>query len=90
MEDILHLGRIKKAGTEERIKTRDKIKSFLFKSAIEGDNGVHLFTIDITGNIKKHLLKSDGTRYIYSGSIGGISIWHNYSAVVKKKKMVDG
>ena len=54
-----------KAGrTEERIKVRDRIKSFLFESAIEGDNGVHSFAIDITGNTKKHSYKSEDRSYI--------------------------
>ena len=75
----------KEARTEERIKVRDRTKSFLFKSAIEGDNGVHSFAIDITGNVKKHSLKSEGRSYIHSGSIGGMSIGHNYSVIGKKE-----
>ena len=61
-----------KAGrTEERIKVRDRIKSFLFESAIGGDNRVHSLTIYITGNTKKHSYKSEDRSYIHSGSIGG-------------------
>ena len=79
----------KEGRTEERIKVRDRIKSFLFESAIEGDNGVHPFAIDITGNTKKHSHKSEDRGYIHSGSMGGMSIGHNYS-VIGKKKMADG
>lgn len=39
----------KKASTEERIKTRDEIKIFLFDAAIEGESIVHSFPIDMTG-----------------------------------------
>ena len=56
----------KEGRTEERIKVRDRIKSFLFESAIEGDNGAHSFCIDITGNIKKHSYKSEDRSYIHS------------------------
>lgn len=75
----------KEGRTEERIKVRDRIKSFLFESAIEGDNGVHSFAIDITGNTKKHSYKSEDRSYIHSGSIGGMSIGHNYSVIGKKE-----
>ena len=75
----------KEGRTEERIKVRDRIKSFLFESAIEGDNGVHSFAIDITGNTKKHSYKSEDRSYIHSGSIGGMSIGHNYSVIAKKE-----
>ena len=53
----------KEGRTEERIKVRDRIKSFLFESAIEGDNGAHSFSIDITGNTKKHSYKSEDRSY---------------------------
>ena len=75
----------KEGRTEERIKARDGIKGFLFESAIEGDNGVHSFAIDMTGNIKKHSLKSENKSYIHSGSVGGISIGRNCSVIGKKK-----
>ena len=75
----------KEGRTEERIKVRDRIKSFLFESAIEGDNGEHSFAIDITGNTKKHSYKSEDRSYIHSGSIGGMSIGHNYSVIGKKE-----
>lgn len=69
---------------QERSKAREGIQRFLFESAIEGDNGVHSFAIDITGNIKKHSHKTEGRGYIHSGSIGGMSIGHNYSVIGKK------
>ena len=47
-----------KTRTEERIKATDRIKSFLFESEIEEDNGVHLFAIDMTRNVKEDSLKS--------------------------------
>ena len=75
----------KEGRTEERIKVRDRIKSFLFELAIEGDNGVHSFAINITGNTKKHSYKSEDRSYIHSGSIGGMSIGHNYSVIGKKE-----
>ena len=46
---------------------------------------MHSFAIDITGNVKKHSLKSEGRSYIHSGSIGGMSIGHNYSVIGKKE-----
>ena len=42
------------------------------------------FAIDITGNIKKQSHKTEGRGYIHSGSIGGMSIGHNYSVIGKK------
>ena len=69
---------------QERSKAREGIQRFLFESAIEGDNGVHSFAIDIIGNIKKHSHKTEGRGYIHSGSIGGMSIGHNYSVIGKK------
>ena len=75
----------KEGRTEERIKVRDRIKSFLFESAIEGDNGVHSFAIDLTGNTKKHSYKSEDRSYIHLGSIGRMSIEHNYSVIGKKE-----
>ena len=41
--------------------------------------------IDITGNTKKHSYKSEDRSYIHSGSIGGMSIGHNYSVIGKKE-----
>ena len=70
---------------EERSKARVGIQRFLFESAIEGDKGVHSFAIDITGNTKKHSHKSEDRGYIHSGSIGGMSIGHNYSVIAKKE-----
>ena len=35
--------------------------------------------------MKKHSFKSDGTSYIHSGCIGGMSIGHNYSVIEKKE-----
>ena len=75
----------KKARTEEGIKARERIKGFLFKSAIDRDNGVHSFAIDITVNVKKHSLKLKGRSYIYLGCIGGMSIGHNYSVIGKRE-----
>ena len=70
---------------EERGKVREGIKRFLLESALEGCVGVHSFAIDITGNIKKHSPKSEDRSYIHSGSIGGMSIGHNYSVIGKKE-----
>ena len=64
---------------------REGIKRFLFESALEGCGVVHSFAIDITGNTKKHSYKSEDRSYIHSGSIGGISIGHNYSVIAKKE-----
>ena len=75
----------KKARTEERVQARSSIKSFLFESAIERDNGVYLLAIDITGNMMKYSLKSEGRSYIHSDCIGGISIGHNYSVIWEKR-----
>jgi hypothetical protein len=71
---------------ELRRKARDNIESFLLNSALEGSNGVHSFVIDITGNIKKHSLKSEDRSYIHSGSIAGMSIGHYYSVICKKEE----
>ena len=76
----------KKSRREERIKARDRIQSFLFESAIKGDNGVHSFAIDITGNVKKHTLKSEGRSYIHSGSVGGMSIGHRLQCYREKRR----
>lgn len=76
----------KKTRTEERIKARDRIKSFLFKLAIEGDNRVRSFAINITGNMKKYWLKSEGRSYVHSGCIGGISIRDSYSVIGEKRR----
>ena len=46
---------------------------------------MHSFAIDITGNTKKHSHKSEDRVYIHSGSIGGMSIGHNYSVIGKKE-----
>ena len=46
---------------------------------------MHSFAIDITGNTKKHSHKSEDRSYIHSGSIGGMSIGHNYSVIGKKE-----
>jgi hypothetical protein len=69
---------------QERSKVREGIKRFLLESALEGCSGVHSFAIDITGNTKKHSHKSEDRGYIHSGSIGGMSIGHNYSVIGKK------
>ena len=69
---------------QERSKGREGIKRFLLESALEGCGGVHSFAIDITGNAKKHSHKSEDRGYIHSGSIGGMSIGHNYSVIGKK------
>ena len=69
---------------QERSKVREGIKRFLLESALEGCSGVHSFAIDITGNTKKHSHKSEDRGYIHSGSIGGMSIGHNYSVIAKK------
>ena len=69
---------------QERSKVREGIKRFLLESALEGCSGVHSFAIDITGNTKKHSHKSEDRGYIHSGSIGGISIGHNYSVIAQK------
>ena len=70
---------------QERSQVRDRVKSFLLESALEGCSGVHSFALDITGNIKKHSHKSEDRGYIHSGSIGGMSIGHNYSVIGKKE-----
>ena len=70
---------------QERSQARDRVKSFLLESALEGCSGVHSFAIDITGNTKKHSHKSEDRGYVYSGTIGGMSIGHNYSIRGKKK-----
>ena len=46
---------------------------------------VHSFAIDITGNTTKHSHKSEDRGYVHSGSIGGMSIGHNYSVIGKKE-----
>ena len=61
------------------------VKRFLLESALEGGSGIHSFAIDITGNTKKHSHKSEGRGYIHSGSVGGMSIGHNYSVIGKKE-----
>ena len=71
---------------ELRSSARNDIKSFLLESALAGEKSIHSFAIDITGNIKKHSVKAEDRSYIYSGSIGGISIGHNYSVIGKKEK----
>ena len=55
----------KKSRTEERIKARNRIKSCLFESAIEDDNGVYSFAIDITGSTKKPSLINQKTEAIF-------------------------
>ena len=82
---ILHLVRIKKIEKKKRAEAKEKIKSFLFKSAIEDTGNTHTFAIDITGNIKKHSAKSEDRSYIHSGSTGGMSIGHNYSVIALKE-----
>ena len=77
--------RNKESRIEERIKVSNRIKRFPFESVIEGDNGVHSFAIDITGNTKKHFYKSEDRSYIHSGSIAGINTGYNYSAIGKKE-----
>ena len=67
-------------------KARDDVKSFLLDHALEGTEYTHSFAIDITGNIKKHSVKIEDRSYIHSGSIGGISIGHNYSVIGKKEE----
>jgi hypothetical protein len=52
---------------------------------LEGEKSIYSFAIDITGNIKKHSEKIEDISYIHSGSIGGISIGHNYSVNGKKE-----
>ena len=52
---ILHLVRIKKNREEKRAEAKEKIKSFLLKSAIEDTGNTHTFAIDITGQYKKAL-----------------------------------
>ena len=37
---------------QKRSQVRDRVKSFLLESALEGCSGVHSFALDITGNIK--------------------------------------
>lgn len=54
-------------------------------SALAGTKCIHSFAIDITGNIKKHSLKSEDRSYIHSGSIAGISVGHYYSVIGKKE-----
>lgn len=71
---------------ELRKQTRDKIRDFLLESALEGEERVHSFAIDITGNIKKHSNKSEDRSCIHSGSIAGMSIGHYYSVICKKEK----
>ena len=85
MEDILYLGKIIKIESKKRSQVRDRVKSFLLESALEGCSGVHSFAIDITGNTKKHSHKSENRVYIHSSSIGGMSIGHNYSVIEKKE-----
>ena len=75
----------KKNREEKRAEAKEKIKSFLFKSAIEDTGNTHIFAIDITGNIKKHSAKSEDRSYIHSGSTGGMSIGHNYSVIALKE-----
>ncbi|EDV18421.1 uncharacterized protein TRIADDRAFT_63057, partial [Trichoplax adhaerens] len=75
----------KKNREEKRAEAKEKIKSFLFESAIEDTGNIHTFAIDITGNIKKHSAKSEDRSYIHSGSIGGMSIGHNYSVIALKE-----
>ena len=41
----------KKNREEKRAEAKEKIKSFLLKSAIEDTGNTHTFAIDITGNI---------------------------------------
>ena len=69
---------------ELRGKAREDIKSFLLNSALEGRKSIHSFAIDITGNVKKHSLKSEDKSHIHS--IGGMSIGHYYSAICKKEE----
>jgi hypothetical protein len=71
---------------ELRSNARNDIKSFLLKSALEGEKGTHSFAIDITGNIKRHSAKAEDRSHIFSGSIAGMSIGHNYRVIGKKDK----
>ena len=48
---------------QKRSQVRDRVKSFLLESALEGCSGVHSFAIDITGNTKKHSHKSEDRVY---------------------------
>ena len=68
-----------------RSDARNNIKSFLLESALEGKKRIHSFAIDITCNIKKHSVKAADRSCIYSGSIGGMSIGHNYSVIGKNE-----
>jgi hypothetical protein len=69
-----------------RSDARNNIKSFLLESALEGEKRIHSFAIDITCNIKKHSVKAADRSCIYSGSIGGMSIGHNYSVICKNEE----
>ena len=46
----------KEGRTEERIKIGDRIKKFLFESAIKGGNGIHSFAINVTSKYTKTFL----------------------------------